>query len=261
MQELYSALKPAAQDKGAMELAHSLGSRQKQGVKGTKSAEQNLPTAGLEAEKTASQWMMSDTNITLLRLYEQWLQSAQSRIDEQATRILELESLLKCDELTGLLNRRGFFERLEGELDRARRGITQGGLFLMIDLDNFKTINDTYGHQAGDAVLRLVARTLTQNSRAMDACARLGGDEFVLLFANTEKDKALTRAQNLMRQINSLSLVWYGAELPVRASIGLHNYSGKEAAEDIFGAADEKMYENKRNAAHRMAGKRADSGH
>ena len=117
----------------------------------------------------------------------------------------------------------------------------------MVDLDNFKMINDTYGHAAGDAALKLVAKTLGTSSRTMDSCARLGGDEFVLLLTDTAREKALARAQNLIKQLNSLSLVWYGAEIPVRASLGLQDYKKGDSIEGIFSEADAKMYDSKRS--------------
>lgn len=175
------------------------------------------------------------------------LDDAEKRMAEQEERIAQLEQQVTLDELTGLLNRRGFFDAFMKEMDRMKRGHSGGGLLILVDLDNFKMINDTYGHQAGDAALRLVGKTLSGNSRAMDACARLGGDEFVLLLANTEREKALVRAQNLIKQLNSLSLVWYGAELPIRASLGLKDYSMGDTPENIFGEADTLLYKNKRS--------------
>ncbi len=176
-----------------------------------------------------------------------------SLLDESSTqlelanaRIQELERQATHDALTNILNRRGFFENFAKEIDRTERHHSKGGLLIMIDLDNFKMINDTYGHQAGDAALKLVAKTLTASSRVMDSCARLGGDEFVLLLTDTERSKALARAQNLIKQLNSLSLVWFGAEIPVRASLGLKDYQRGDNIEAIFGAADEKLYDNKR---------------
>jgi diguanylate cyclase (GGDEF)-like protein len=80
----------------------------------------------------------------------------------------------------------------------------------------------------------------------MDSCARLGGDEFVLLLTDTAREKALARAQNLIKQLNALSLVWYGAEIPVRASLGLQDYKKGDSIEDIFTEADAKMYDSKR---------------
>ncbi|PZQ47419.1 MAG: GGDEF domain-containing protein [Micavibrio aeruginosavorus] len=186
-------------------------------------------------------------SLALIKQAHLRLDAAESRIADQEARIAELESQVTSDELTGLLNRRGFFNAFVKEMDRTQRGHSHGGLLVLVDLDNFKMIYDTYGHQAGDAALRLVARTLESNSRAMDSCGRIGGDEFVLLLVNTERDKALVRAQNLIKQLNNLSLVWYGAELPIRASLGLKDYGAGDKPEDIFGQADGFLYAQKRS--------------
>lgn len=174
-------------------------------------------------------------------------EEADKKITALESRIAFLEQLATSDELTGLLNRRGFFDGFAKEMDRTNRGHSEGGLLILVDLDNFKMINDTYGHQAGDAALRLVAKTLNAEIRTMDSCARLGGDEFVLLLANTEREKSLVRAQNMIRKLNSLSLVWHGAEIPVRASLGLKDYKAGDDVNTIFGEADSRMYDAKRN--------------
>lgn len=191
-------------------------------------------------------WRTMSASLSFVKFTMHCLESAERKIAEQAERIAQLEQLATLDELTGLMNRRGFYDVFLREIDRTTRGHSHGGLLIIIDLDNFKMVNDTYGHPAGDAALRLVAKTLKSNSRVMDACGRLGGDEFVLLLANTERDKALVRAQNLIRQLNSLTLVWYGTEIPIRASLGLKDYKGNDKLEDIFGAADNSLYTQKR---------------
>lgn len=191
-------------------------------------------------------WRTMSASIAFIKWAQMKLEHAEIRLADQEKRIGLLEEQATHDALTDLLNRRGFFDAFNKEMDRTRRGHSEGGLLIMIDLDNFKVINDTYGHQAGDAALRMVAKTLMGNSRVMDSCARLGGDEFVLLLANTQRDKALVRAQNLIKQLNSLSLVWYGAEIPIRASLGLKDYNNEDTADHIFGAADHKLYANKR---------------
>jgi diguanylate cyclase (GGDEF)-like protein len=134
----------------------------------------------------------------------------------------------------------------ERELDRVNRDKSQGGLLIMIDLDNFKSINDTYGHDAGDAALKLVANALSTDIRRMDVAGRMGGDEFVILFVNTDRKQALERAQFLIKKLNNLSFVWHGEEIPVRASIGLENYNKGDKSENIFRAADQSMYGNKK---------------
>lgn len=174
-------------------------------------------------------------------------EEADKKIVALEQRIGALEQLATSDELTGLLNRRGFFDSFAKEMDRTNRGHSEGGLMILVDLDNFKAINDTHGHQAGDAALRLVAKTLSADIRTMDSCARIGGDEFVLLLANTERSKALVRAQNMIRKLNSLTLVWYGKEIPVRASLGLKDYKAGDQVEAIFDEADSRMYDVKRS--------------
>lgn len=183
--------------------------------------------------------------LSLLRQAEKSLQAAQERIREQEERIQQLEQIATTDELTGLNNRRGFFAQFYKELDRTTRGQSAGGLLILIDLDNFKAINDTYGHQAGDAALKLVASTLAADIRLMDTAGRLGGDEFVLLLTNTDRTKAAGRARDLVGRLNALSLVWMGMEIPVRASLGLREYTQGDTAERIFGDADTAMYECK----------------
>jgi len=183
--------------------------------------------------------------IALLHYANMMLEQAEEKIRHQDQRIKSLEDLSTTDELTGLKNRRGFYESFMAELERSKRDISMGGLLIMIDLDNFKAINDTYGHMAGDACLRLVARTLEAEVRTMDTVARLGGDEFVLLLCNTTRKLAAGRAQDLAWRLNNLSLAWYGDVIPVRASIGLQNYAKGDGPETIFGAADSALYAEK----------------
>lgn len=174
------------------------------------------------------------------------LNEAYRKIEQAEKRIGFLEAAATTDELTGLANRRGFYEAFMGEVDRCGRGQSAGGLLVMIDLDNFKAINDTYGHAAGDAALRLVAKNLKAEVRAMDMAARLGGDEFVLLLSNANKRQAAARAQDLGWRLGHLVLVWRGEEIPVRASLGLKDFGPGERPDWIFDAADKALYAQKR---------------
>jgi diguanylate cyclase (GGDEF)-like protein len=115
----------------------------------------------------------------------------------------------------------------------------------MIDLDNFKTVNDTHGHMAGDAVLKLVAKTLATEVRKTDIAARIGGDEFVLMLSNTTKAKAVARAQMISWQLNNLSLAWYGDVISIQASIGLKEFDKDDHIENIIESADKTLYANK----------------
>lgn len=197
-------------------------------------------------EKEGLNRCMSAT-VALLKYAHKMIERAEETIRIQEGRIAQLESLATTDELTGLRNRRGFYDVFASELDKCNRGHSEGGLLILIDLDNFKAINDTFGHLAGDCCLRLVARTLANEIRAMDAAARLGGDEFVLLLSNTSKECAAGRAQDLAWQLGNLSVAWYGEVIPVRASLGLRPYRAGDKPESIFNAADIALYSSKRS--------------
>ncbi|MBU0860218.1 MAG: GGDEF domain-containing protein [Alphaproteobacteria bacterium] len=188
--------------------------------------------------------LVSNT-MALLDYANRLIEAAEQHIAAQESRIEQLTTLSITDELTGLRNRRGFYESFMAELDRCDREQSIGGLMVLIDLDNFKAINDTHGHPAGDACLRLVARTIADQVRAMDTTARLGGDEFVILLSNTTKGDAAKRAQTLAWQLNNLALAWYGEEIPVRASLGLKSFGAGDSADKIFSAADLQLYATK----------------
>jgi diguanylate cyclase (GGDEF)-like protein len=133
-------------------------------------------------------------------------------------------------------------------MDRINRGQSKGGVMVLIDLDNFKAINDTYSHLAGDACLKLVGEALVREIRTMDTAARFGGDEFVLLLSNAAKDDILARIQKMSARLNQLSLNWYGAEISIRSSIGIQGFQKGDTAENVFHAADLAMYKDKANS-------------
>jgi diguanylate cyclase (GGDEF)-like protein len=181
----------------------------------------------------------------LLKSAYTMLEKAEKDIASKNERIKSLESLLTTDEMTGLCNRRGFYQHFLRELERTNRGENEGGLLIMIDLDHFKEINDTFGHLAGDMALELVGRFLADFIRSYDIAARLGGDEFMILMTNTSSDKAMERARLLEQELNSLSFNFEGSTIHVRGSTGLREYCYGDSVESIIGAADKHMYENK----------------
>ena len=189
----------------------------------------------------------------VLELMRVLLEQAQKIVDLEE-RVALLESLATTDELTGLLNRRGFMHAFSAEMDRVLRGHSIGGVLVLIDLDQFKAINDTRGHAAGDACLRLVGKTLSQDIRHMDAVARLGGDEFAVLLGNTTVLEAGTRVQKLSNALNNLSLLWQGQEIVIGASVGVQPLRLESGAgiDDLLDRADQAMYENKRARAARI---------
>lgn len=184
--------------------------------------------------------------IDLLRAAHNMIGKAEEKIAAQDARIRELESLLTLDELTGLHNRRGFNEAFSREIDRAARRPSDRGLVIMIDLDRFKPVNDTYGHLAGDACLRAVGDFLKREVRDMDTAARLGGDEFVLLFPLASCDTAQRRALDMEERFNQLSIEWNGHTISIGGSFGLKDFGQGDKAEDILDEADKALYAKKR---------------
>jgi len=159
-----------------------------------------------------------------------------------------LAHLVTQDALTNVLNARAFADRLGQELDRNRRYPRPLALMYM-DLDNFKVINDTHGHQTGDAVLRLVADAMHTSVRAADVVGRLGGDEFAVLMPETDAQLADAAAKRL---VASLRNVFKGTP-NVTASIGLVSCTATDAStDDLLRRADQAMYDAKRKGKDRV---------
>ena len=145
--------------------------------------------------------MDDDTQAALLEQALALLSATEKRLADQRERIAYLETMAMTDILTSLPNRREFEHTLLRTLATARRYVESGAL-AFIDLDNFKTVNDTLGHEAGDCVLVHVAELLSGNVRAADMVARLGGDEFVVLMVRTAPEEAIKRARELQSMVN-----------------------------------------------------------
>jgi diguanylate cyclase (GGDEF)-like protein len=173
------------------------------------------------------------------------LADAERVIRSQQEQIRRLEDLALTDELTGLLNRRGFILALQRELSMARRDSGIGGSVVMIDLDGFKSINDMWGHSVGDDYLQAVAHALLGSVRSGDLVARLGGDEFALLFSKMNDDTGRRRLAKLEASFNSRMVDFGHTTLPLRASFGLYCYDGLDMPEQILAMADRKLYDHK----------------
>ncbi len=192
-------------------------------------------------------WRSMSAALALLHHMQKLVEQAENRIAAQTQRIAHLENLSTTDDLTGLLNRRGFFKAFQAELDRTDRGLSPGGMLVLIDLDNFKSINERFGSMAGDSALRLVAKNLQNQVRAMDAAGRLGGDAFVLMLSAAQRGDAAKRAHVMGWQLNNMSLGWHGEEIPLHVSLGLKSYGPGDTANQILSAADSTLYANKQS--------------
>ncbi len=158
----------------------------------------------------------------------------------EAQALASLHQQAITDGLTGLLNHRAFQERLHEENRRARRSCQPLALAIF-DLDNFKEINDTHGHQAGDAVLQAVARAFAEHKRTGDIAARVGGDEFAIIAPDTNAEEARRLAERLRHAATSR------LELPVTLSAGVTDLSSAANVRDLFHLADSALYWAKHN--------------
>lgn len=211
-----------------------------------------IPSAAQDATSVARQLLAaigtadgSDRHFKLLESALAAAAEAQQVVASQRQRIAELEALSVTDELTGLANRRGFTLALKHALSNMRRHGGKAALIL-VDLDGFKEVNDTFGHAAGDHVLRLVGEILRGHVRDTDTVARLGGDEFALLLPGATQELARFRATALTRLIDRTVARWQSARIPVAASFGLAMVDGADDPDGALERADQSMYRCKR---------------
>lgn len=167
----------------------------------------------------------------------------------QRQQTLEVEA--NHDALTGLPNRRLLQDRLSQAIMRSNRG-NQALAVCYLDLDGFKQVNDTLGHDAGDDVLRLIAGRMSKVLRGEDTVVRLGGDEFVLLFGNLESEENAAQLLNRLLQDIALPMVIHGKSAQVTASVGVTFYPRDQSApEDLLKHADEAMMSAKKEGKSR----------
>jgi diguanylate cyclase (GGDEF)-like protein/PAS domain S-box-containing protein len=171
-------------------------------------------------------------------------------ISERKEMARRLEYVVAHDFLTGLLNRRCFEQELSRELERAARYDVSGAV-LLIDLDNFKDINDTFGHKAGDDVLKGVAGLLRQRLRQTDIVARVGGDEFAVLLTQTDADQVQIVADEVVKALGRETAVLADRSIRLTASVGVAMFEGLTDVE-ILACADVAMYEAKEAGRNRF---------
>jgi diguanylate cyclase (GGDEF)-like protein len=165
----------------------------------------------------------------------------------------DLEEQAVRDPLTGLFNRRFLNEVLKQELDHARRH-QQTLALLLLDIDHFKHMNDTYGHDAGDAVLRVVGQLLSTSFRPEDTVCRFGGEEMLVVLPGISRDSACARAERLRQAMNDLHIEYEGVQLPsITASIGVAVFPMHgQNPDSLIIAADQALYRAKHNGRNRV---------
>ncbi|NKE71415.1 sensor domain-containing diguanylate cyclase [Candidatus Manganitrophus noduliformans] len=163
----------------------------------------------------------------------------------------QVERLAITDGLTGVYNHRRFQERLQEEFVRNARHPEPFSI-LMIDIDFFKKINDTFGHPAGDAVLKVIAKLLAKMVRKLDVVARYGGEEFVVLLLKTDSMQAWQMAERIRKTIESAPIDWQGQKIEITVSIGVASQPADAAQrEELIACADKALYSSKRAGRNR----------
>ncbi|MBI5889429.1 MAG: diguanylate cyclase [Nitrosomonadales bacterium] len=197
--------------------------------------------------------VMHDTRIiqaSAMRSHEELL-SSKKQADEAEARIKELEQeleqvseLVREDQLTGALNRRGLDETIERELKRADRSRSAVSVALL-DIDNFKQLNDTIGHQAGDRALKHLTQVIKETLRPADSVGRYGGEEFLIVLPDTDLKAAIEAMQRLQRDLTKKFFLHNNERILVTFSAGVALRGPDEDAEDLVGRADKAMYKAK----------------
>ena len=191
----------------------------------------------------------------LEKLVEQRTGALTAEIAENARLYAKMQELARTDALTGLNNRGEFQRQLKEEEERSRR-YNRSFSLLILDIDHFKTVNDSYGHQAGDEVLRALAARLREQNRPVDHAARYGGDELVVILPETTNDGALALAERLRTAVADTAIpITEGRTISVTISIGVATFpadAGSETA--LIAAADKALYAAKQGGRNRISG-------
>ncbi len=185
--------------------------------------------------------------VSILRMVE----ALEQYIRRLETEVKSYENLAFTDPLTGLYNRRMFIELAKKKLNEIKRYQEPLSL-IMLDIDYFKQINDTYGHDAGDIALKFLADILKRNVRASDIVARWGGEEFIILFPKTTLEQAHKVAEKIRRIVERSTIdLPNGGKLKFTVSLGVSSFSGKEDLEELIKEADIALYEAKKRGRNR----------
>lgn len=177
------------------------------------------------------------------------IRGLRTKLKEAQRRVAELEAAADTDFLLEIPNRRGFERELARAIAYMKRYRASGAL-IVLDVDRLKPINDSFGHGAGDEVLKAIAATLTRQVRASDVVGRLGGDEFALLLWNLSETDAKAKAATFEQAVDELSFVFRGQQVTAGASAGVALLGAQSDAGRALEEADAAMYVRKAHRRH-----------
>ena len=179
---------------------------------------------------------------------EQQLAARTAELEQATTR---LKQLAQVDTLTGLLNRRGFIEQADAEIRRVFRTDRTFSLVL-VDVDDFRRVNDRFGHACGDMVLQQGAALLGERARDVDRLARWGGDEFIILLPETDTDGAVALAEQLRDTVAGTPFDCGGHSLDITMTFGVSSYRRGEALDNCVARADTALTQGKKRGPNRV---------
>jgi diguanylate cyclase (GGDEF)-like protein len=213
-----------------------------------------LFTIPLVVEKNLAVAKIKRENESLRAEIEQALAQVREKNAQLEQSLKKVEEMAATDALTGLYNRRHFSKALEHCFAEAQR-YDKDLSCVMIDLDSYKKLNDTYGHQVGDQLLALAGRVITANKRAMDIGARYGGDEFVILLPHANGEEAANVAQRIREEYFRSSAPLLKRELGVTMSIGIGSLKANRPAngDQLLNFADAALYCSKQGGRDRIS--------
>jgi len=178
-------------------------------------------------------------------------ENAEERVRQLEQELEHVSEQVREDQLTGTLNRRGLDDAMQREISRAQRKHT-AMCVAILDLDNFKKLNDTYGHQAGDDALVHLATVVRKTLRPTDTVARFGGEEFVIVFAETDEKQAVEAMRRLQRELTKRFFLHDNERLLITFSAGVAALKPNETQEAILARADKAMYQAKLQGKNRV---------
>jgi diguanylate cyclase (GGDEF)-like protein len=195
------------------------------------------PAGGFAKEtRTLAEWLASQAAVALdnARLHD----------------VVQRQAI--TDDLTGLVNRRRFLEALDAEIERARQ-FGSPLTVVLADLDNFKRVNDAFGHHAGDIVLRAFADLVRSHSREVDVPGRIGGEEFTILLSETDREGAESVAERLRESLSAVSIpISDDHSVRVTSSFGVAELGDDQSGDDLLRAADAALYRAKAEGKNRV---------
>ena len=193
-----------------------------------------------------------DLRVVLLAILVEWsiLFTLSYFTIEQQKLYKEVQELTLQDQLTGAYNRRYFDLYMEKAIPYSKETGTTFHL-MILDIDRFKKINDTYGHTFGDEVLKNIAAIISKNISGADGFVRMGGEEFAILVPGTTTEECLSAAECIRKSVEISSINYQGEKVTVTSSIGLVEYKG-ESIEELMDKADQALYKSKNNGRNKV---------